>query len=63
MENTNTNYILGGTGYTALLAAIVEQAKYDVTHSKKPADVADALAGIADWKEEVESNLNFKVYE
>jgi hypothetical protein len=63
MENTNTNYILGGTGYTALLAAIVEQAKYDATHSKDPADVADALAGIAEWKEEVESNLNFKVYE
>ena len=63
MENTNTNYILGGTGYTALLAAIVEQAKYDSTHSKDPADVADALAGIAEWKEEVEANLNFKVYE
>lgn len=63
MENTSTNYILGGTGYTALLAAIVEQAKYDATHSKDSADVADALAGIAEWKEEVESNLNFKVYE
>ena len=63
MENTNTNYILGGTGYTALLAAIVEQARYDATHSKNPVEVADALAGIAEWKEEVESNLNFKVYE
>ncbi len=63
MENTNTNYILGGTGYTALLAAIVEQAKYDAAHSKNEADRADALAGIAEWKGEVESNLNFKVYE
>ena len=34
MENTNTNYILGGTGYTALLAAIVEQAKYDAMRLK-----------------------------
>lgn len=29
MENTNKNYILNGVGYTALLAAVVEQARYD----------------------------------
>ena len=62
MENTN-NYILGGTGYTALLAAIIEQARKDSINSKSAKDRADALKGIAEWKSEVESNLNFKVYE
>ena len=62
MENTN-NYILGGTGYAALLAAIVEQARKDSINSKSAEDRADALKGIEEWKAEVESNLNFKVYE
>ena len=61
-----TNYITRGTGYTALLAAIIEQAREDIKKATKRGDaleVTDALNGIAEWREEVESNLNFKVYE
>ena len=58
MENKKTNYILNGVGYTALLAAIVEQARNDAQRG----DV-DALKGINEWKEVVESDINFKIYE
>ena len=57
MENTN-NYILNGVGYTALLAAVVEQAKHDASRGD-----ADALKGIEEWREVVESDINFKIYE
>jgi hypothetical protein len=58
MENTNKNYILNGVGYTALLAAVVEQARYDAQRGD-----ADALKGIEEWKNVVESDINFKLYE
>ena len=58
MENTNKNYILNGVGYMALLAAIVEQARNDAQRGD-----ADALKGINEWKEVVESDINFKIYE
>lgn len=58
MENTNKNYILNGVGYTALLAAIVEQARNDAQRGD-----ADALKGIEEWREVVESDINFKLYE
>lgn len=52
-----TSYILNGVGYTALLAAVIEQARKDA--KKDP----DALKGIEEWKEVVESDINFKIYE
>ena len=58
----NTGYILSGTGYTALLAAIVEQARHDAKSSNK-ADAMDAMQGIKEWQDVVESNINFKIYE
>lgn len=58
MENTNKNYILNGVGYTALLAAVVEQARNDAQRGD-----ADALKGIEEWKNVVESDINFKLYE
>lgn len=58
MKNENTNYIMNGVGYTALLAAVVEQARHDAARGD-----ADALKGINEWKEVVESNINFKIYE
>lgn len=58
MENKNTNYILNGVGYTVLLAAIVEQARHDANRGD-----ADALKGIEEWREVVESDINFKIYE
>ena len=61
-----TNYITRGVGYTALLAAVIEQANEDAKKATKRGNIAeaeDALRGIAEWKDEVESNLNFKVYE
>ena len=60
MEN---NYITNGVGYTALLAAVIEQARHDAAHSKNETDRADALRGIDEWRQEVESNLNFRLYE
>lgn len=54
----NKNYILNGVGYTALLAAIIEQARND----EKAGD-ADATKGIEEWKNIVESDINFKIYE
>ena len=58
MKNENTNYIMNGVGYTALLAAVVEQARHDANRGD-----TDALKGINEWKEVVESNINFKIYE
>ena len=58
MKNENRNYILNGVGYTALLAAVVEQARYDAERGD-----ADALKGIDEWREVVESDINFKLYE
>lgn len=58
MENKNTNYILNGVGYTALLAAVVEQARNDASRGDM-----DALKGIEEWQEVVESDINFKIYE
>lgn len=64
--NTNTNYILGGTGYVALLAAIVEQARHDANKVDKDGnptpDAQDALLGIKEWQAEVEADLNFNLY-
>ena len=60
------NYITRGVGYVALLAAVVEQAKEDIKKATKKgnfAEVEDAKRGIAEWAAEVESNLNFKLYE
>ena len=60
------NYITRGVGYVALLAAVVEQAREDIKKATKKgnmAEVADAKKGIAEWAAEVESNLNFKLYE
>ena len=62
MENT-INYITNGVGFTALLAAVIEQARHDATHSKNEADRKDALLGIEEWRQEVEADLNFKLYE
>ena len=55
------NYITNGVGYTALLAAVVEQARHD--SKKDNEDGKDALKGIEEWKQVVESNINFKLYE
>lgn len=63
MEKT---YITRGVGYVALLAAVVEQAREDIKKATKKgdmADVADCERGISEWAAEVESNLNFKLYE
>ena len=63
MEKT---YITRGTGYVALLAAVVEQAREDIKKATKKgnlAEVEDAKRGIAEWASEVESNLNFRLYE
>lgn len=49
---------MNGVGYTALLAAVVEQARHDAERGD-----TDALKGIEEWKEVVESNINFKIYE
>lgn len=57
-----TNYILNGVGYTALLAAVVEQARHDAK-SKNKADAEDAMRGIKEWQDVVESDINFKIYE
>lgn len=58
MKNTSTNYIMNGVGYTALLAAVIEQARHDAERGNE-----DAAKGIEEWKEVVESNINFKIYE
>lgn len=63
MEKT---YITRGTGYVALLAAVVEQAREDIKKATKKGNLAeaeDAKRGIAEWAAEVESNLNFRLYE
>lgn len=56
--NATTNYIMGGVGYLALLAAIVEQARADARKGD-----ADAEKGIAEWAEIFEEDANFNLYE
>ena len=58
----NTRYILNGVGYTALLAAVVEQARHDAK-GKNKADAEDAMRGIKEWEQVVEADINFKIYE
>ena len=53
-----TNYIMGGVGYIALLAAIVEQARLDAKKGDK-----DAELGITEWADVVAEDVNFKIYE
>ena len=53
-----TNYIMGGVGYVALLAAIIEQARVDA----KKGD-ADAEIGIAGWANIAAEDVNFRVWE
>lgn len=53
-----TNYIMGGVGYMALLAAIVEQARADAQKGDK-----DAELGIAEWADVVAEDVNFNLYE
>lgn len=53
-----TNYIMGGVGYIALLAAIVEQARADAKRGDK-----DAELGIAEWADVVAEDANFNLYE
>lgn len=62
MENNAVNYITKGTGYIALLAAIVEQARHDA-NGKDKADAEDALKGIAEWQDIALEDVNFKMYE
>ena len=57
-----TGYILNGVGYTALLAAVVEQARHDAK-GKNEKDAKDAMRGIKEWQEVVESDINFRIYE
>lgn len=57
MENTK-NYILGGAGYLALLAAVVEQARIDAKHGDK-----DAEKGIEEWANLVAEDVNFNIWE
>lgn len=59
MEN---NYITRGTGYMALLAAIVEQARHDAK-GKNEIDAADAELGIKEWQNVALEDVNFKCYE
>lgn len=54
----NKNYIMGGVGYIALLAAVIEQAKYDAAKGD-----ADAEKGIEEWADVVAEDTNFKLYE
>lgn len=63
MANRTTTYILNGVGYAALLAAVIEQARNDAANATDEAEAADALAGIAEWRAEVEADINFKIYE
>lgn len=52
------NYIMGGVGYVALLAAVVEQAKADAKKGDK-----DAEKGIKEWADVVEADMNFNIWE
>ena len=53
-----TNYIVRGTGYIALLAAVIEQARIDA----KKGDT-DAELGIEEWADIAAADTNFKIYE
>lgn len=54
----NKNYIMGGVGYIALLAAVIEQAKADAAKGDE-----DAVKGIEEWADVVAEDANFKLYE
>ena len=53
-----TNYIVRGTGYMALLAAVIEQARIDARKGD-----ADAELGIEEWADIAAADTNFKIYE
>ena len=57
-NSATNNYIMGGVGYLALLAAIVEQARIDANKGDKDAEV-----GITEWAEIAAEDVNFKVWE
>ena len=62
----NRNYIMNGVGYTALLAAVVEQARVDEAKALKRndmAEVADCEAGISEWADRAQADINFNIYE
>lgn len=72
-------YITRGTGYVALLAAIIEQTKEDLEAEKKGLEKLRAMgkpdtechgsaikvieADIKAWRDIVEADMNFKIYE
>ena len=73
------NYITRGTGYIALLAAIIEQANEDLEAERKGLEALKAMgkpdtechgsaikaieADIKAWRDIVEADINFKIYE
>ena len=73
------NYITRGVGYVALLAAIIEQANEDLETERKGLEMLRAMgkpdtechgsaikvieADIKAWRDIVESDINFKIYE
>ena len=73
------NYITRGVGYIALLAAIIEQANEDLEAEKKALEKVRAEgrmdtechgsaikvieADIKAWRDIVEADINFKIYE
>lgn len=76
-----TNYILNGVGYTALLAAIIEQARKDANALRKELEIDDECgfngknhimrlykleeieADIKAWRDIVEADIHFNIYE
>ena len=66
LKMENRNYIMNGVGYTALLAAVIEQARVDEAKALKRGDmkeVADCEAGISEWADIAQSDINFNIYE
>ena len=60
------NYITRGTGYIALLTAIVEQAREDSKKALKKGnmkEVEDCEMGISEWADIALEDINFKIYE
>lgn len=73
------NYITRGVGYVALLAAIIEQANEDLEAEKKGLEALKAMgkpdtelhgsaikvieADIKAWRDIVEADMNFNIYE
>lgn len=72
-------YITRGTGYIALLAAIIEQANEDLEAERKGLEILKSMdkpdtechasaikvieADIKAWRDIVEADINFKIYE